>query len=89
MKRTNIYLDERQTSALDGLAHARGLSRAELIRRILDQAIGEGPTDEVAEQMAAIEESFGVLRDEDDLVMRGPDERSRHLDRHPEGTRRL
>jgi metal-responsive CopG/Arc/MetJ family transcriptional regulator len=81
MRRTNIYLDERQTSALDELARVRGLSRAELIRRILDQAIDAGPTDEVAEQMAAIEASFGVLRDEDDFVMRGPDDRSRHLDR--------
>jgi predicted transcriptional regulator len=81
MRRTNIYLDERQTNALDELARVRGLSRAALIRRILDQAIDEGPTDEVAEQMAAIEESFGVLRDEDDFVRRGPDDRSRHLDR--------
>jgi hypothetical protein len=81
MRRTNIFLDERQTSALDELARVRGLSRAALIRRILDQAIDEGPTDEVAEQMAAIEESFGVLRDEDDFVRRGPDDRSRHLDR--------
>lgn len=83
MKRTNIYLDERQTDALDELAHAQGVSRAELIRRILDRAIDHGPTDEVAEQIAAIRESFGVLRDDDDFddTPRGPDERSRHLDR--------
>jgi hypothetical protein len=33
--------------------------------------------------LAAIRESFGVLRDEDDsdFVPRGPDERSRYLDR--------
>lgn len=83
MKRTNIYLDERQTSALDDLARAQGLSRAEVIRRILDRAIDAEPADEVAAQVAAIEESFGVLRDgdEDEFVVRGPDERSRHLDR--------
>jgi predicted transcriptional regulator len=81
MKRTNIYLEEDQARALDELARARGLSRAELIRRILGQAIDRGPAEEVAEQVAAIEESFGVLRDEDDFVVRGPDERSRYLDR--------
>jgi metal-responsive CopG/Arc/MetJ family transcriptional regulator len=83
MKRTSIYLDERQTCALDELARARGLSRAELIRRILDQAIEAGPADEVREQVAAIRESFGVLRDADelDVIPRGPGERSRHLDR--------
>jgi len=83
MKRTNIYLDERQADALEELARARGVSRAELIRRLLNHALDEGPADEVAEQIAAVRESFGVLRDEDDFdfVPRGPDERSRHLDR--------
>lgn len=83
MKRTNIYLEESQAEALDDLARARGVSRAELIRRLLDQALHKEPMDEVAEQIAAIHDSFGVLRDDDDFDFepRGPDERSRHLDR--------
>jgi hypothetical protein len=30
MKRTNIYLEEAQSAALDQVAHAQGISRAEL-----------------------------------------------------------
>jgi Ribbon-helix-helix protein, copG family len=81
MRRTNIYLEQGQTRALDELARARGVSRAELIRQILDRAINVGRTDAVADQVAAIEASFGVLRDGEDFVVRGPDDRARHLER--------
>jgi hypothetical protein len=36
MKRTNIYLDEKQAELLDHLAHEQGVSRAEMIRMLLD-----------------------------------------------------
>ena len=39
MQRTNIYLEDRQTAVLDRLAAEEGISRAELIRRILDRAL--------------------------------------------------
>ena len=39
MKRTNIYLDEEQTESLDRLAEQEGVSRAELIRRLIDGAL--------------------------------------------------
>lgn len=81
MKRTNIYLDEAQAARLDGLAHARGISRAELIRRLLDDAIDAGPTDSLADDLAAIDASFGALRGDDGFEGRGPDARARHLER--------
>ena len=37
MKRTNIYLTERQMKALQKKADKMGLSMAELVRRILDE----------------------------------------------------
>lgn len=60
MHRTNIYLEQRQTEALDRLAAAEGVSRAEIIRRLLDRALGD---DDVDAGVAAIDASFGVAAD--------------------------
>jgi len=81
MKRTNIYLGEAQADALDELARARGTPRAELIRQLVDREIGGLGVADLEADLAAIRESFGVLRDEELDFGRGPDERSRHLDR--------
>jgi hypothetical protein len=81
MRRTNIYLGEAQSQALDQEAHAQGISRAELIRQLIDRAIGPAGAAGLDADLAAIRESFGALRDEDIDLDRGPDERSRHLDR--------
>ena len=81
MKRTSIYLDERQAAALNDLAHARGVSRAELIRCLLDSATNGPHGESLFDDLATIEASFGVLQEDDDFIARGPDERSRHLDR--------
>jgi Ribbon-helix-helix protein, copG family len=81
MKRTNIYLGEAQSAALDQVAHAQGISRAELIRQLIDAGIGAAGTADLDADLAAIQESFGVLRDEDIPLVRGPDERARHLNR--------
>jgi hypothetical protein len=62
MKRTNIYLDEQQAELLDRLARAQGVSRAEMIRRLLDRSL-RNEIDDVAAGLAAIDESFGVLAD--------------------------
>lgn len=43
MKRTNIYLDEEQTASLDKLAAQEGVSRAELIRLLLNRALLDFP----------------------------------------------
>jgi hypothetical protein len=79
MRRTNVYLDEAQTAVLDEVAHGQGISRAELVRRLLDRGIGGGPVDTEAD-LAAIEDSFGALAGER-IVGRGPDDREAHLDR--------
>jgi hypothetical protein len=81
MKRTNIYLGEAQADALDELALAQGTSRAELIRQLIDREIGGFGAADLEADLAAIRESFGVLRDEELVFSRGPDERSRYLDR--------
>jgi len=81
MKRTNIYLGDVQSTALDQVAHAQGISRAELIRQLIDRSIGTSGGADLDADLAAIRESFGVLHEEDISFGRGPDERSRHLDR--------
>ncbi|MBV8930121.1 MAG: CopG family transcriptional regulator [Mycobacteriaceae bacterium] len=79
MKRTNIYLDEEQTAALDRLAAQEGVSRAELIRRLLGRVLGNAD-DSVASDLHAIDDSFGALLDIDTPV-RGEDDRDHHLAR--------
>ncbi|HEX4088412.1 MAG TPA: CopG family transcriptional regulator [Trebonia sp.] len=80
MKRTNIYLADGQAQALDRVAEAEGVSRAELIRGLIDRAIGGQPGSDLAADLAAIEDSFGVLG-EQAAFSRGPDERTDYLDR--------
>jgi Ribbon-helix-helix protein, copG family len=76
MKRTNIYLAEGQAAALDRVAQAAGVSRAELIRELIDRAIGGHP----GADLAAIDGSFGILTGEEAFT-RGRDERMDYLDR--------
>ncbi len=83
MKRTNIYLDENQSAALEQVARTQGISRAELIRQLIDRSISASGADLDAD-LAAIRGSFGIARDEDISFGRGADERSRHLDRMAE-----
>ena len=61
MKRTSIYLADGQAIALDRMAERAGISRAELIRRLIDRAIGGQPGADLAADLAAINGSFGVL----------------------------
>jgi hypothetical protein len=79
MRRTNIYLGDHQTAALDRLAAEEGVSRAELIRRLIDQALGGGADQDLDADLRAIDESFGVLADLQP-PMRGPDGRMEHLE---------
>lgn len=58
MKRTNIYLDEEQTASLDKLAAQEGVSRAELIRLLLNRALTTAG-DDLASDLQAINDSFG------------------------------
>lgn len=79
MKRTNIYLDEAQAASLDKLARQQGVSRAELIRQLLDRAL-DNADDDLASDLTAIDRSFGALRDID-VPERRPGDREQHLDR--------
>lgn len=39
MIKTQVYLTERQTAAIKSMSDSRGISKAEQIRRLLDDAI--------------------------------------------------
>ena len=84
MKRTNIYLDEAQSAALEQVARTQGISRAELIRQLIDRSIGASAAADLEADLAAIRDSFGTARGEDVSVGRGSDERAQHLDRMAE-----
>jgi hypothetical protein len=48
-----------------------------LIRQLIDSGLSGSGLDDQEGDLAAIEESSGVLAESDDLPARGPDERSR------------
>lgn len=79
MQRTNIYLEERQTELLDQLAIDQGVSRAEIIRRLLDRSL-EGADDDLMADLRAIDESFGSVQ-RIDVPDRGRGDREAHLER--------
>jgi hypothetical protein len=80
VKRTSIYLAEAQIAALDRVAQAEGVSRAELIRELIDRAIGGHPGADLAADLAAIDGSFGILA-EQEAFSRSSDQRADYLDR--------
>ena len=84
MKRTNIYLDEGQSAAVEQVARTQGISRAEVIRQLIARSIGSSGASDLDTDLAAIRDSFGIARDEDASSGRGPDERSQHLGRMAE-----
>ncbi|MGI8575270.1 MAG: ribbon-helix-helix protein, CopG family [Egibacteraceae bacterium] len=79
MKRTNIYLTERQCGQLDHRAKVEGVSRAELVRRLLDEGLANGNAT-VEQDLDALHASFGALADETVAYSRGEDARLRHLE---------
>lgn len=85
MKRTNIYLAEEQSAALAEASSARGVSRAELIRELIDSGIRGTSASDLDADLAAIDEAFGVLADSARFAARGPDDRAHHLDRIARG----
>jgi Arc/MetJ-type ribon-helix-helix transcriptional regulator len=62
MHRTQIYLDEREVSALDAAAVRTGASRSELIRRAIRAEYGERT---VASRLEALRSSAGTWKDRD------------------------
>jgi plasmid stability protein len=80
MQRANIYLTDEQRAALSARAAAAGISAAELVRRLIDQALFGGNED-LAEDLAAIDLSFGALRDVEVDVDRADGVRGVHVHR--------
>ena len=92
VKRTQIYLDERQAEELSRHAAARGMTASKMIREAIDQYLAD-PDDKaerLARYRAALEDAFGVapylgegaayvdeLRAADRVRERGLDERRR------------
>lgn len=80
MHRTNIYLTDAQRGALAARASSDGTTVAELVRRLIDRALAD-EGDDVAADVAAIDGSFGALRDVQIDLDRADGERARHLER--------
>lgn len=80
MERTNIYLTEELMTALDARAGAEGKSRAEVVRQLLGRALADDVEDLQAD-LAAIDDSFGALRDEPVVIERTDRARAAHLER--------
>jgi hypothetical protein len=62
MRRTQIYLTDEQSAKIAQLADDRHASKAEIIRRILDEALGIGDEDD-DDARAVIEATAGLCRD--------------------------
>ena len=80
MHRTNIYLTDEQVAQLDRRARAEGMSRAELIRQLLDRLLGT-ESDRLGADIAAIDASYGLLADVEIELDRSDGARGAHLDR--------
>jgi len=85
MVRTNIYLDEAQIAALEAASRDLGVSRAELVRRLIDSGLGTPQPAGLEADLEAIERSFGV-GGASTAPPRQPDERARHLERVRRGS---
>jgi hypothetical protein len=82
MKRTNIYLGEDQSAALEDIARAQGRSRAEVIRELIDRELSGSGSADLEADLLAIENSFGAIGDDDEAPLdRTPDDRAAHLKR--------
>ncbi len=64
MRRTQIYITEEQADRIAELAEFRRVSKAEVIRGILDAALSIGDIE--AEARAGIQATAGVIRDAPD-----------------------
>jgi hypothetical protein len=62
MHRTNSYFEDRQLKALDAMARAEGVSRSDVLRRLVDNAI-TGDDTRLETDLAAIRESFAGAPD--------------------------
>jgi hypothetical protein len=85
MHRTQIYLTDEQRERIARMADDRGVSKAEVIRRILDRSLGIGS--DADERVEAVIATAGVMPDAPDwpewqrrIRGRSADERLRDLE---------
>lgn len=81
MKRTNIYLDDEQLRSLDAASQAADVSKAELVRQLIDVGLGRRPAADAEADIDAIAESFGALADADAPPLGVQDGRAQHLEK--------
>jgi len=79
MHRTTIYLHQNQLAALDGIAGRDGISRAEVVRRLIDRGLAGYEQDTTA-LLGAIRAVAGTCQ-AIELPSRGTGRRQEHLDR--------
>ena len=79
-----MYLTDEQRKKLGSLARSEGVSEAEVVRRILDRALGV--PEALQERLAAVEDTAGLLADAPDwpewlakVRGKGADQRLREL----------
>lgn len=81
MRRTNIYLSDEQLERLDARAREAGVSRAELIRELLDAGLRGEAGDRLEADLAAITDAYGTLGGSVEDVDRSDGAREAHLAR--------
>lgn len=64
MQRTNIYLSDEQQRALRARARTDGVSKSEIIRRLLDDALGLN--EPAGDRIAAVTATAGMWSDRSD-----------------------
>ena len=79
MERTQIYLSEGQTRALDRRARERGTTRSAVIREAVEQYLG--PVWDPDAFIAALDDFAGIWADRDDIDELYADLRQRSRDR--------
>lgn len=78
MRRTQIYLTDDQGDRIAEMARDLSISKAEVVRRILDQSLGTGQSED--EDRAVIAATAGVLADYPDWPEWLGDVRGRNAD---------
>ncbi|HEX3947229.1 MAG TPA: hypothetical protein VHW47_05965 [Acidimicrobiales bacterium] len=64
------------------MARAQGVSRAEVVRRLVDRGLDDVAQGDLEADLAAIDDAFGISAAEDfEVPTRQPDDRARHLGR--------
>ena len=78
MRRTNIYLDDATITHLDHLANAQGVSRAEVVREMIQAGLANQVRDE-QHDIRQLDLTFGIARDIQ-FHREGNSARETHLD---------